>query len=68
MRLTEEEKNVVLSSLDSKEKDSIPFAESILQKIAGIYINKAGYHPEMADFYRYAASTLSDLRDHSINL
>lgn len=32
VRLTEEEKNVVLSSLDSKEKDSIPFAESILQK------------------------------------
>lgn len=62
VRLTEDEKKVVLSSLDPKEKEFIPFAESILQKIAGVYINKPGYHPEMADLYRYAASTLSDLR------
>ena len=61
VRLTEDEKNAVLSSLDPKEKDSIPMAESILQKIAGIYINKAGYHPEMADIYRSVAGILSDL-------
>lgn len=62
VRLKEEEKGILLSNLDSTEKDSLPIAESILQKIAGIYINKAGYHPEMADLYRFVASTLYDLR------
>ena len=61
VRLTEDERKAVLSSLDPKEKDSISMAESILQKIAGVYINKAGYHHEMADIYRAVAGILSDL-------
>ena len=62
VRLTEEEKKEVLNNLDPAEKDSVQIAESILQKIAGIYINKEGYHPEMADIYRLVAGTLSELR------
>lgn len=67
VRLTEEEKEIVLNDLDLEEKDSLPFAESILQKIAGIYINKAGYHPEMANLYNLVAGVLSDLRQYSNN-
>ena len=62
VRLTEEEKKEVLNNLDPIERNALQIAESILQKIAGIYINKAGYHPEKADLYRNAASTLSDSR------
>lgn len=61
IKLTQDEKEEVLNNLDQKEKVSIKIAESILQKIAGIYINKAGYHPEMADFYRNVAGSLRDL-------
>ena len=66
-KLTSDEKNMVLSSLDTKEKESLLFAESIVQKIAGIYINKAGYHPEMADIYRNVAGSLSDLKKEMAN-
>lgn len=62
VRLTEEEKKEVLNNLDPTEKESLQIAESILQKIAGVYINKAGYHPEMAGIYQEVAGTLSDLR------
>ena len=62
VRLTEDEKKDVLSSLVPTEMDSLPIAECILQKIAGIYISKGGYHPEMADLYRFVASVLSDLK------
>ncbi|MBR5730038.1 MAG: hypothetical protein IKX61_07545 [Prevotella sp.] len=64
VRLTEKEKKDLLSCLDPIEKDSLFIAESILQKIAGIYISKAGYHPEMADMYRFAANSLSELSVH----
>lgn len=63
VRLTEEEKKEVLNNLDPKEKDALQLAESTLHKIAGVYINRAGYHPEMADLYRFVAGTLSDLKD-----
>ncbi len=63
VRLSEEEKQIVLSSLGQSEKDVLPIAESILQRIAGIYINKANYHPEMADLYRMVAGVLSDLKE-----
>lgn len=62
VRLTEEEKKEVLNNLDSREKDALQIAESILQKIAGVYINKAGYHPEMAGVYQNVAGILSELR------
>ena len=62
VRLTEEEKKEVLNNLDSREKDALQIAESILQKIAGVYINKAGYHPEMAGIYQNVAGILSELR------
>ena len=65
VRLTEEEKKNVLNNLDPTEKDALQIAESILQKIAGIYINKAGYHPETADIYRTVAGTLSDLKSEN---
>ncbi len=61
IRLTEEEKKVVLSELGHEEKNSLLLAKSIIQKIAGVYINKAGCHPEMADLYRDVASSLVDL-------
>ena len=51
---------MVLISLSQKEKDVLPIAGSILQRIAGIYINKEG-NPEMADMYRLVAGTFSDL-------
>ena len=60
IRLSEEEKQMVLISLSQKEKDVLPIAGSILQRIAGIYINKEG-NPEMADMYRLVAGTFSDL-------
>ncbi len=62
VKLTEEEKKEVLNNLDPTERDALQIAESILQKIAGIYINKAGYHPEMVDIYSLVAGTLSELR------
>ena len=62
IRLTNEERKEVLSSLDDQEKASMSLAESILQKIAGVYINRVGYHPEMADLYRNVAGTLSELK------
>ena len=61
VRLTEEEKKEVLNNLDSKEMEALQVAESIIQKIAGIYINRAGYHPEMADLYRNVAAVLLEL-------
>lgn len=61
--LTNEEKAAVFESLDSKEKNCLPCVENILQKIAGVYINKAGYHPEMADIYRNVSTTISHLNN-----
>lgn len=61
VRLTEKEKSEVLSNLEQAEKDILPIAESIMQKIAGVYINRADYHPEIADIYRNVASSISDL-------
>lgn len=63
VKLTEDEKKEILKNLDSNEKDSLSIAESVLQRIAGIYINKAGQYPEMADVYRNVAGTLSDLKE-----
>lgn len=62
IRLTEEEQKEVLDNLNQNEREVLETAEQILQKIAGIYINKPGYHPEMADIYRLVAGTMSDLR------
>ena len=61
VRLTEEERNNVLDSLNENQKKCLQTAESILQTIAGVYINRPG-NSEMADLYRNAASTLSDWR------
>lgn len=61
VRLTEEEKKEVLNNLDLTEKNALQTTESILQKIAGVYINKH-CHPEMADIYRLVAGIMSDLR------
>lgn len=63
VRLTKEEEEQVLNSLDPNEKESLPFAESILQKIAGVYINKAGYCPEMTGIYQNVAGVLSELKE-----
>ena len=62
IRLTEEEQKEVLDNLNQNEREVLETAEQILQKIAGIYINKPSYHPEMADIYRLVAGTMSDLR------
>ena len=62
VRLTEEEKKKVLNNLDSTEKDALQVAESVLQKIAGVYINNAGYHPEVVGIYQKVAGVLSELR------
>ena len=62
IRLTEEQKKEVLNALDVPEKECLQTAETILQRIAGVYINTSS-NPEMTDFYRNAASTLADLRN-----
>ena len=63
IKLTEDERRLVLKSLDKEEIACLSQTESILQKIAGVYINKAGRHPEMHDLYRLVAATISDLNN-----
>ncbi|MDO4202436.1 MAG: hypothetical protein Q4D25_10030 [Bacteroidales bacterium] len=58
--LTKDEQKKVLQNLDQKEKDSLPTTVSILQKIAGIYINQPDFS-EKADLYRFVANVLDDL-------
>lgn len=58
--LTKEEKQKVLQDLDQNEKDSLPTTVSILQKIAGVYINQPG-SSEQADLYRSVANVLTNL-------
>ena len=67
IKLTEEEMRLILKSLDKEEIACLSQTESILQKIAGVYINKAGCHPEMADLYRFIATTISRLNDMYYN-
>jgi len=63
IELTETEKKELIGMFEQHEIDSLSMAESILQKIAGIYIKKGSY-PEMADLYREVASTLSGLTEN----
>ena len=74
MELEEEKRKKVsclaLNELTEDEKKCLQTAETILQKIAGIYIG-ARHNPQMADMvdistemaglYRSAANTLADL-------
>ena len=63
---------LALNELTEDEKKCLQTAETILQKIAGIYIG-ARHNPQMADMvnistemaglYRSAANTLADLRN-----
>ena len=59
--LTDDEKTILLKSLDAEEKTSLSFTVSILQKMAGIYMTKGHPHPEMCDLYRKISGILSDI-------
>lgn len=60
-KLTDEQKKSVIANLDTEELACLQKTETILQKIAGAYINTPG-NPEMADLYRNVAGMMSELQ------
>ena len=65
--LTKEDLKGVVANLDENEKDCLPIAYSIMQKIAGILIEPYSGRSEMADIFRSMASTLSEISEIANN-
>lgn len=61
--LTNEDVERIILNLDETEKNSLPIAYSILQKIVGILIEPYSGRSEMVDIFRSVASTLSEISE-----
>jgi len=65
--LNNEDVERIILNLDGTEKNSLPIACSIFQKIAGILIEPYSGRSEMADIFRSVASTLSEISEKANN-
>lgn len=65
--LTNKDVERIILNLDETEKNSLPIAYSILQKIVGILIEPYSGRSEMVDIFRSVASTLSEISEKANN-
>ena len=53
---------MILANLDESEKECLPFAYNIMQKIVG-FVNRTSGQPELVDTFKSIAATLSLIQE-----
>ena len=63
IKLSNEDLERIITNLDETEKDGLPIAYNIMQKIVGILNEPYSGRSEMVDVFKSVAATLSELFD-----
>ena len=64
--LTNKDLGMILSDLEDSEKECLPFACNIIQKIVGVLMREPG-RAKLVDVFRYVSTNLSLLNEMNSN-